>query len=517
MSERLPYELQLQQQWLDLPLPDENMAWADMRRRLEEDEDRPVIAWWRRGCAGWIIIGLLLIAIIWWWLRPDQWFVSESSTKQQTEQTTNSNTGTSSNTNTNTSTNATTNNTDNTTNPNNTSETTAPHNNADPEERSITPETTTELTQHQKGNTPTGNNPTSIPGKSNSTSTTGRNNITSSGGGRAGSNPRDSRTAGSTSVSRGGGSKSRSNQQPVPPVKNNNGQQQQSITTPGINNTVAPADSTPLNTITNTNTATNPVPIDSTAIAKKDPIKKDSTVKPPVATTPKIDSAKKNRMFFSAGIGMHQQIPLNGQKLTPYSASGRKFSLADYIPSVYFRVNKENKWFIQGEFRYGAPQYTKDILFFNRTKRDSAGQGQAAYIINERRTLKKTFYHQLPVTFNYFVLPNLSLGAGVAWNKFSSAIVDRQRSGFNARTLQDTTFLDNGIIKVKKDSAFSSSYFQAVLETHYQWKRFSFGARYMFGLQPYLKFNAPGNTQREEKNSSLQLFIRYELWRSRKK
>ena len=93
MSERLPYEMQLQQQWIDLPLPDENLAWADMRRRLEEDEDRPVIAWWRRGCAGWIAIGLLLIALIWWWLRPEQWFISKTSEQQQ-EQTTNNTTNT---------------------------------------------------------------------------------------------------------------------------------------------------------------------------------------------------------------------------------------------------------------------------------------------------------------------------------------------------------------------------------------------------------------------------------------
>ena len=40
MNERLPYEEQLSQQWNNLPLADENMAWADMKRRLEEDDVR---------------------------------------------------------------------------------------------------------------------------------------------------------------------------------------------------------------------------------------------------------------------------------------------------------------------------------------------------------------------------------------------------------------------------------------------------------------------------------------------
>jgi hypothetical protein len=58
---------------------------------------------------------------------------------------------------------------------------------------------------------------------------------------------------------------------------------------------------------------------------------------------------------------------------------------------------------------------------------------------------------------------------------------------------------------------------QALIETQYQWKRFTAGARYSFGLQPYLKFKLPGGEQREERNSSMQLFIRYELWRSGKR
>ena len=39
MSEKLPYEEQLDQAWDTLPLPDEVMAWKDMKRRLDEDDD----------------------------------------------------------------------------------------------------------------------------------------------------------------------------------------------------------------------------------------------------------------------------------------------------------------------------------------------------------------------------------------------------------------------------------------------------------------------------------------------
>ena len=87
MSERLPYEDQLQQHLNDLPLPDENKAWEDMKRRLEEDDDGPIIAWWRRGCLLW---GFLLLVIFGsgLWLIRERYFSSginkkEAVTKQE--------------------------------------------------------------------------------------------------------------------------------------------------------------------------------------------------------------------------------------------------------------------------------------------------------------------------------------------------------------------------------------------------------------------------------------------------
>src|SRR6185436_4431166 len=76
MNDRLPYEEQLAQQWNDLPLPDENMAWDDMKRRLEEDDNDRIIPIWLRGCGLWALVGIVLIAIGWW-------FVNKQANKQQ--------------------------------------------------------------------------------------------------------------------------------------------------------------------------------------------------------------------------------------------------------------------------------------------------------------------------------------------------------------------------------------------------------------------------------------------------
>src|SRR6188508_733222 len=88
MNEKLPYEEQLDQVWDDLPLPNEDMAWKDMKRRLDEDDDdKIVVPPPRRGCGiGALLIGLLLLGSLWFLLRPGIWFTKkENETAQQTK------------------------------------------------------------------------------------------------------------------------------------------------------------------------------------------------------------------------------------------------------------------------------------------------------------------------------------------------------------------------------------------------------------------------------------------------
>jgi hypothetical protein len=104
---------------------------------------------------------------------------------------------------------------------------------------------------------------------------------------------------------------------------------------------------------------------------------------------------------------------------------------------------------------------------------------------------------------------------GIAFNKFSSAIVQQNVNISNTITQTDSLVSSVLVTQGKTDSNFVKSYVQALLEAQYKWRRLSAGVRYSFGLQPYLKFTLPGGLQRQERNSSLQLFIRYELWHSR--
>src|SRR5689334_15930046 len=82
MNERLPYEEQISQQWDDLSLPDENLGWDDMKRRLEEDDDDGIIPIWLRGCGLWGLLSIVLLGFGWWMVRPDKWWNKTQSTEK---------------------------------------------------------------------------------------------------------------------------------------------------------------------------------------------------------------------------------------------------------------------------------------------------------------------------------------------------------------------------------------------------------------------------------------------------
>lgn len=538
MSERLPYEDHLQQHWTDLPLPDENKAWEDMRRRLEEDDDdRPIIAWWRRGCLLW---GLLLLVIFGsgLWLVKKKYFTSDDKKKvtvnKQEERSDNKR--------------------------NDTVSIQDIPSNTDPAPGSTQPKTEgetgplKEITNGQRSN-PAGNPPVNSSGRERRSIPSARNKKDAIKKGTDIQEPEViSRRNGKVAVT---GKNDNSIANPVVTgqrkkrkgsdlKKGNNEIANPVVTGKRKNTTVASGSesSNPSNTQKDNGRKAGTIPNQPVKNAIVDvPVKTnipivsdqpDTSGRAPdperLLTSPpekkvknntrepekKDSSNKKNLFTYSAGISMQQLLPVAGQKTVPYNSQGRKGTLGDYIPSIYFRVNKEKKWFIQGEFRYGAPQYTREFVYKENRREDTSGS--QTFTTRSSNTLKKTYYHQLPVTFNYYVTKDWSVGGGLSWNKFVSAISDREVTRRDNSTTRDSV-LSKGIVKEKHDSAsgFAKSYFQGVFESQYKWKRFSFGARYTFGLQPYLKFTLLNGETGKESNRSLQLFLRYELWRSKKK
>lgn len=450
MSELLPYEQELAQKLQHLPLPDSNVAWEDMKRRLkDDDDDDDIIPFWLRGCALWGLLGIFILGLGWWFFYQKKPCIRNKPIKNQSTVIKKENTYR------------------NQVNINNTI-------------YSVNNNITINAKQYFAKKLST--NVISVADKQLLTkeNSLGKTRI------KIGAHVKFNLT------NIGADDETNNTNDTTVLIKNSTtiSSQQSSFIKP----------KTPGN-------------IDSTQNIFKDSAQKKDQSKQKKVSKEKKDSLNTKSITFSIGTAMNQQIPIDGQQLISYNSLGRKGTLADYIPSLYARIYKGNKWFIQSEFRYGAPQPTKDILY-----RQTIDTANPQYKNTTSTRLKKTYYHQLPVTFNYFILPNLSLGAGIIWNKFSSAVSTQDITQHNNSTGTDSVISKASFITSKKaDSNFVSSYLQSVFEAQYKYRNFSFGIRYAFGIQPYLKFTLAGNTEQQEKNQSFLLFVRYELWRSKKK
>lgn len=233
---------------------------------------------------------------------------------------------------------------------------------------------------------------------------------------------------------------------------------------------------------------------------------------PPVVSEREIKTMKPRRFSFSAGLGIQQQLR-NGTQLA-YSSDyyGKKGVFSEHIPSFYFRVHHKENWFAQAEFRFGAPQLVKDYSYARKIRYDT---GTSNLVVSTLR-LRKLYYHQLPISFNYNVLPHLSVGAGGVYSIFYRAVTEQEVKATNIYTGAETYSKFTQRVPGYSDSFFFKSQLQFILHTDYRWKNFSLGLRYKKDLQPYIKYTKPDGKIEDEMNDAVEVILRYRLWKSKR-
>jgi hypothetical protein len=128
--------------------------------------------------------------------------------------------------------------------------------------------------------------------------------------------------------------------------------------------------------------------------------------------------------------------------------------------------------------------------------------------------LKKTYYHQLPLTFNYYIKPGWSVGIGGMYSRFYGAVTEREVRNTNVQTQAETVTKQITRVQHFTDSFLYKTQVHLLLQTDYRWKRFSFGLRYTRDLQPFIRYTMPDGKLSAEKGQSLQFIVRYRLWQS---
>ncbi|HUC82257.1 MAG TPA: hypothetical protein VMR70_15235, partial [Flavisolibacter sp.] len=252
-----------------------------------------------------------------------------------------------------------------------------------------------------------------------------------------------------------------------------------------------------------------PVVPTTDSLAKKDTAVKAAEPEPIAAIEPneKKAAAKKPAFVFSAGIGLQQAIALKNQGSSSFNYKGKRSAASDLIPSVYLRLQK-GAWFAQAEFQYAAPQPVEQFSFSQKTTYNIA----ASNVNTERFHLQKLYYHQLPVSINYHILPNWSVGTGAMYNILAGAVTEQELQSTNVQTGTETITRNVAAVKGYKDSFLYKTTAGILLQTDYHWKRFSLGMRFTQNLQPFIKYTRPDGTIADEKNKVLQAILRFRLF-----
>ena len=221
---------------------------------------------------------------------------------------------------------------------------------------------------------------------------------------------------------------------------------------------------------------------------------------------------KQRKLIVKVGLGLQQQIPIAGQVIAPYTYNGTKGSLPDYLPHIYVQMQKEKRWFLEGDFKFGMAQAVNEFSYSQETTYDASTLNLTVTAMS----LMKTYYHDLSLSFNYYLLPNLSFGSGGIYSRFDGAVSEQEISTSNIPT--QTTHSVKEIIPMKHftDSFLYKNQLRILTQLGYQWKRLSFALRYTKDIQPYIKYTRPNGTVTEQKNQSLQFLLRYRIWQTRR-
>jgi hypothetical protein len=230
---------------------------------------------------------------------------------------------------------------------------------------------------------------------------------------------------------------------------------------------------------------------------------------------PSTDSAQtkkandKHRVTFSAGVGLQEQIRSGGQVAYRKSYNGSS-AVADHIPSVYVRA-EYRKWFLQGEFRFGAPQLVNDFSYSRQTRYDTVSSEVKVTTLQ----LKKLYYHQVPLSLNYTVLPNWSVGAGAVFSRFYRAVAEQDVESRNVFSGAQSTASSRMLVPGFRDSFLYKTQVQWLVQTDYNLGRLSLGVRYKRDLQPYIRYTKPDGAMMSRRGEALEAVLRWRLWKNR--
>lgn len=237
-------------------------------------------------------------------------------------------------------------------------------------------------------------------------------------------------------------------------------------------------------------------------------------------TKEEIERAKWQSMHeaigFVFGLSVYQNFAISSNLSYYYNSAANKGILLDYLPSVYGQYHINNKMYVQAELQFNAPQATPNLLL-SSSRYDQMVAGNT-YEVERNVYLRKLYYFNIPVNFYYSPARNFYLGSGLQFSSMNSGLASIEEQFTPIQPSAGYPYSSSNVVSFKKDTLsakLSKTEFRFMLDVNYNYRWFTAGLRLNQALKDYVNLNFHNTSPSQDKNESLQLYLRFNVWDGR--
>jgi hypothetical protein len=211
--------------------------------------------------------------------------------------------------------------------------------------------------------------------------------------------------------------------------------------------------------------------------------------------------------WWAVGLSLNSAVATGSQTRYNYNINAKNNLALDFLPSPYVQFHINDNVYLQTELNLSAPQHTPQILVSQN------GFAPAGSNLQRSIFVQKLYYFNWPVSLHYSPVNNLFLGTGIQFSSLQSGV-----SLIEDRDINTNRLVNNVVQKFKDDSTaarFKTNEWRWQTGADYYWNRFTLGMRYNQSFSNLLLNKAI--TPLSYNNNSFLLFVRYNLFEGKRK
>jgi hypothetical protein len=222
--------------------------------------------------------------------------------------------------------------------------------------------------------------------------------------------------------------------------------------------------------------------------------------------------------WWAAGLALNTGVATGSQNRVNYNVNAKQGAALDYMPSPYLQYHVNSNLYMQTEFNFSAPQYTSQFLVAQKTTQIPTTNNQ----LQQSTYVQKLYYFNWPLSLYYSPVKNLFFNAGIQFSSLQSGlkIVEERKITAGVPSPTDPVY-NSEVLKFKDDTVaarLTPNEWRWETGANYYLSRFTIGLKYNASFSNLVKIQpSPTLPANDSRNSAFLLFLRYNLWESRKK